>query len=101
MEITKVSIKKVQTYNPRLLAMATIELDNCLVIHDLALIQGKQRRFIKFPNKKTEFKKLNKDNSGYEKSLGYMDIVHPSSKQFREKIEQTLFKLYNEEVSNE
>lgn len=100
MEITRVNIKKVNSHNPNLLGIATIEIDNCLVIHDLVLIQGKNRRHIRFPSKKMEYRKLNLDNSGYDKSLGYMDIVHPSTKEFREQIENVLFKIYDEEVTN-
>lgn len=94
MQITSVRIKK--TNNDRVLGVASIQLDNCLVIHGIKLIQLDDKRIISFPNKK--IKKYEVDDSGnYITKDEYTDIVHPSNKEFREYIESALFKIYDEE----
>ena len=100
MNITSVRIKKIKSYNPNILGVASIELENCLIINDLLLVQGRNRRLVKFPNKKMEYRRLNEDNSGYDINVGHTDIVHPSTKEFRQQVEETLFKIYDEEVIN-
>lgn len=99
MEITGVDMKKVQSNNSKLLALATIQLDNQLVIHGLKLLQLENKRIVRFPNRKTEYNKLNDNKDGFYKTIGYSDIVHPCTQELREHIESVLFKLYDEQVN--
>ena len=55
MRITSIRIKK--NNNPEnkvLLGVASVEFDNCLVIHDLQLIQLQDKRIVSFPHKKAK-----------------------------------------------
>ena len=82
MEITDVRIKKIESEN-RLKAIASITFDNCLVIHDVRVIEGDNGVFIAMPSKKIptgEFK----------------DIAHPITSEFRKVLEEVIIKAYNE-----
>lgn len=97
MKITSVRIKKNNKENEPLLGIANIQLDDCLVIHDIKLVQLENgKRIISFPNKKV--KRYTIDNGDYEESYEYSDIVHPSNKEFRAYIEAELFKIYDKET---
>jgi DNA-binding cell septation regulator SpoVG len=100
MRITSIRIKK--NNNPEnkvLLGVASIEFDNCLVIHDLQLIQLQDKRIVSFPHKKAKKYILKED--GYDQNYEYTDIVHPSNKEFRNYVETELFKIYDSEVKEE
>lgn len=97
MKITSVRIKKSNKQSEGLLGMASIQLDDCLVIHNIKLLQVDGQRIVGFPSKKV--KKFNFVNGNYEEKYEYSDIVHPSNKEFREYIETELFKVYDMEVS--
>ncbi len=96
MKITSIRIKKNKNNeNKTLLGVASIEFDNCLVIHDLQLIQLQDKRIISFPHRK--IKKYIMKDEGYSENYEYTDIVHPSNKEFREYVENELFKIYDTE----
>ncbi|MDF2699651.1 MAG: spoVG [Haloplasmataceae bacterium] len=81
MEVTNVRVKKIENKN-RLKAVATITFDECFVIHELRLIEGKNGLFVAMPSKKN--------------TLGeFRDVCHPISKELRESIEQTVIEAYN------
>ena len=52
MIVTKVRIHGVAAGNPFLLAFASSTLDDMFVIHDLKVIQGKERIFVAMPDRK-------------------------------------------------
>lgn len=97
MKITNIRIHK-NTNSPNILGIASIQLDNCLVIHGIRLVQLKDKRVISFPNKKIPkytYSETGEISTDYE----YTDIVHPSNNEFRQYIEEELFKIYDlEEV---
>lgn len=97
MKITSIRIKKNKNKkdNDVLLGTASIQLDNCLIIHNIKLLQLKDKRVASFPNKKV--KKFNITNDGYEEVYGYTDIVHPSNEEFRNYVENELFAVYDME----
>lgn len=96
MKITSIRIKKNNSSDSTLLGIASVQFDNCLIIHDIKLVQLKDRRIVSFPNKKA--KKFTFDESGYNENFEYTDIVHPSNQEFRKYIEEELFKIYDAEV---
>ncbi len=100
MKITSVKIKKINSANPTILGKADIQLDGCLMIHGLTLLQLNDKRIVGFPSKKMDYIRLNVEKDGYNKNCGYLDIVHPCTKELREYIETTLFKIYDEDVVN-
>lgn len=97
MKITSIRIKKNNMNNDNLLGVASVQLDNCLTIHGLQLIQLKNKRIISFPHKKVK-KFMYTESEGYTETFEYTDIVHPSNKEFREYIEEQIFKIYDSEM---
>lgn len=103
MQITSVKMKRINSSKPnnKLLAIASIQLDNELLIHDLKLIELENKRMVSFPNKRTEYRKLNEAKDGYDVNMGYTDVVHPCTPQLRKYIEETLFDMYDKELKGE
>ena len=95
MNITSVRIRKNKNNDNTLLGIASIELDNCLVIHDIKLIRLKDKRIVCFPNKKV--KKYVMNDGKYTENFEYSDIVHPSNTEFRKYVEEELYKIYDSE----
>ncbi len=82
MKVTDVRVKKIENKN-RLKAVATITFDECFVIHELRLIEGKNGLFVAMPSKR---------NTQGE----FRDVCHPISKELREEIEESVIQFYNE-----
>ena len=81
MKITDVRIRLVAKEELKLRAVASITIDECFVIHDIKVIDGKDGLFISMPNRKTpngEFK----------------DIVHPINTETREMIKNAIMAEY-------
>ena len=101
MKITSINLKRLtkQKYSGGgiCLAVASIQLDRELVIHDLQLIQLPEKRIVKFPNKKKIIKRLNFHKTGYEEVWGFSDIVHPCTPEFRRYVTEELYKVYDKE----
>ena len=86
MKITDVRIRLVAKEELKLRAVASITIDECFVIHDIKVIDGKDGLFISMPNRKTpngEFK----------------DIVHPINTETREMIKKAVLSAYDEELN--
>lgn len=100
MIITSVRMKKNKNMeDDKLLAVASVQFDNCLVVHGIKLIQLKDKRLISFPNKK--IKKYDLVDDSYTENYEYTDLVHPSNPEFRQYIETELFRIYESESSDE
>lgn len=86
MEITKVTVKKVEiTEESRLRGYATIEIDGMFAVGDIRIIQGDEKLFIAMPSKKT--------------SQGtYRDVCHPISQDGRDLITDAIMTEYNKEA---
>lgn len=95
MKLTSIRIKKTARPEDGLLGIASIQLDDCLVIHDIRLVQLKDKRIISFPNKKIKKYMYNED--GCYESFQFADLVHPSNKEFRDYIETELYRIYDAE----
>ena len=93
MEITNIRVQKNRNISEQILAIASIQLDNCLVIHDIKLVENNVKRLLSFKNKKT--KKYVMENGEYSEVNTYTDIVHPSNTEFREYLEKEIFKVYD------
>lgn len=97
MKITSVRIKKNNVSdNKHLLGIASVQFDDCLVVHDIKLICLDGKRMLSFPNKKVKKYMVNED--GYEQNFEFSDVVHPSNREFRQYIEEELFKIYDTEI---
>lgn len=84
MEITEVKIFPVQ--EDKLKAYVTITLDDCFIVRDLKIIQGKTGMFVAMPSKKT------KDGT-------FKDIAHPLNSDTRQQMEQTILDAYEKEAA--
>ncbi|MCC6277612.1 MAG: septation regulator SpoVG [Oligoflexia bacterium] len=83
MEITEVKVFAVN--EERLKAYVTITIDGCFVIRDLKVINGNNGLFVAMPSKK-------------RKDGQFKDICHPLNNETREKIENKIFEVYEEEL---
>jgi len=69
----------------KLKAVASITIDECFVIHDIKVIEGKDGLFISMPSKKSA------DGS-------HKDIAHPIKTETREDIQNSVLDAYKKAV---
>lgn len=81
MEVTQVRVFPVE--EERLKAYATIVLDDCFLVRNLRLIQGKRGLFVAMPNRRT-------------KEGSYRDVAHPITRDLRERIERAVIEAYEQ-----
>ncbi len=65
----------------KLKAVASITIDDCFVVHDIKIINGKDGLFISMPSRKTP-------------EGEYKDIVHPINTETREMIRTAIMDAY-------
>lgn len=82
MKISDIRIRLVEKADSKLKAVASITIDECFVVHDIKVIEGKDGLFISMPSKKTP------DGE-------YKDIVHPINTETRELISAQVIEAYN------
>lgn len=88
MKITDIRIRLVNNGSDKLKAVASITIDDELVVHDIKVINGKDGYFLSMPSRKTsegEFK----------------DIVHPIKTEVREMLKSKIIAAYEEALKNE
>ena len=66
----------------KLKAVASITIDECFVVHDIKVIDGKDGLFVSMPSKKYA--------EGQHK-----DIAHPIKTETREELQKTVLDAYN------
>ena len=89
MEITKVSIRKVDNGNPKMKGTAYVELDNCFAIENIRIIEKNDGTlFVAMPSKKR--------NDGE-----FHDICHPINEETREMFNKAIIDEYNDVESME
>ncbi len=79
-EITDAKIKRLNNLG-RLLGEASITLNNCLVIHNIKILQLSDKRILSFP-----CRKLNNE---------FVDVVHPITREFRNYVESYIFDMFD------
>ncbi len=80
MEITEVRAKRIDGDN-RLVGIAAITIDNCFVVHELRIIEGKNGLFVAMPSRKMP----NGD---------YKDVAHPINSETRAMIEKVVLDAF-------
>jgi len=80
--ITEVRAKRIDGDN-RLVGIAAITIDNCFVVHELRIIEGKNGLFVAMPSRKMP----NGD---------YKDVAHPINSETRAMIEKTVLDTFNQ-----
>ena len=81
MKITDVRVRLVAKEELKLRAVASITIDECFVVHDIKIIEGKDGYFISMPSRKTP------DGE-------YRDIVHPINTETREQVISEILKAF-------
>ena len=81
MEITDIRVRKV-TGEGKLKAYVTITFDDCFVVHNVKIIEGRTGIFIAMPSRKT-------------RAGDYKDVAHPITTQFRTDMQKTILDKYN------
>ncbi len=87
MEITDIRIRKINL-DSKMKAVVSVAFDNCLVIHDIKVIEGSDKLFVAMPSRKTpegEFK----------------DIAHPINMEMRDKLEKSILEKYQTALVSE
>ena len=85
MKITDVKIRKLFDEGP-MRAIASVTFDGQLAVHDIKVINARDKFFIVMPSRK------NPDGT-------YRDIVHPINADFRADLEESVLRAYDEEVA--
>jgi stage V sporulation protein G len=91
-EITDIRLKKFHDKGA-LLAVASVQFDNCFIVRDIQVVQLKDKRFISFPNKKAMRYVMN--NGEYTEKYEHTDVAHPCTQEFRTYMENAIFELYD------
>lgn len=87
MQITDTRIRLLDN-DTSMLAVATITIDDCFVVHDLKVINGARGIFVAMPSKKTHEGK-------------FADIAHAINQDTRDIIQRTVLGAYQEAIQNQ
>jgi len=87
MTITDIKVRKVFYDDGPMKAIVSVTFDNQLALHDIKVINARDKFFIVMPSRK------NPDNT-------YRDIVHPINAEFRNTLESTIIEAYEAELEN-
>ena len=83
MEITKVSVRKVESSNPKMKGTAYVELDNCFAIENIRIIEKADGSlFAAMPSRKRQ-------------SGEFHDICHPINEETRKLFNDAIIEEYN------
>ena len=82
MEITSVTVRKVDKEGSRMRGIASVLLDDSFAVHDIRIIEGDNGLFIAMPSRKTA-------------TGGYRDIAHPINPEVRAMFEDAIIDAYN------
>jgi len=81
MEITDIRVRKV-TGEGKLKAYVTVTFDDCFVVHNVKIIEGKTGVFIAMPSRKT-------------RTGEYKDVAHPIQPEFRAELQKRILDIYD------
>jgi stage V sporulation protein G len=81
MQITDIRVRKVEGEG-KLKAYVTVTFDDCFVVHNVKIIEGKSGVFIAMPSRKT-------------RAGEYKDVAHPIHPEFRAELQQKILDKYN------
>lgn len=87
LNITDIRVRLVNNNNDKLKAVASITIDDEIVVHDIKVINGKDGYFLSMPSRKT--------NEGE-----FKDIVHPIKTEVREMLKEKILAEYEKALAN-
>ena len=76
MQITEIRIRQMPS-DIKLKAYVTVTFDDCFVVHNIKIIEGKTGLFIAMPSRKTS-------------AGAYKDVAHPISPEFRVELQEKI-----------
>lgn len=82
MDITDIRIRKVEA-DGKLKAYVTVTFDDCFVVHNVKIIEGKSGTFIAMPSRKT-------------KTGEYKDVAHPINSDFRQSLQNKILEAFEQ-----
>ena len=85
MQITDIKIRKTFSSDGPMKAVVSVTFDNELALHDVKVVNAKDKYFIVMPSRK------NPDGT-------YRDIIHPINSDFRKLLEESVINAYFEEL---
>lgn len=88
MKISDIRIRLVNKGDTKLKAVASLTVEDSIVIHDIKVIDGKDGLFISMPSRKTP------DGE-------YKDIVHPIKNEVRDELLKAVLGAYEEALKAE
>ena len=83
MQVTSVTVRKIEKEGSRMRGIASILLDDSFAVHDIRIIEGDNGLFIAMPSRKTA-------------TGGYRDIAHPINQDVRDRITKAVLDKYDE-----
>jgi stage V sporulation protein G len=86
MKITDIRIRKVSGEG-KLKAYVTVTFDDCFVVHNVKIIDGKSGAFVAMPSRKTS-------------SGEYKDVAHPINPEFRAELQKEILDRYESGVDD-
>ncbi|MDQ7794404.1 MAG: septation regulator SpoVG [bacterium] len=84
MRITDVRLRRMNTGEGKMKAVASITLDEEFVVHDVRVVEGQNGLFVAMPSKKTP-------------EGEFRDIAHPITSDARERIQAAVLKVYQDQ----
>lgn len=84
MRITDVRVRLIQNEESKLKAIASITIEECFVVHDIKVLEGKDGLFVRMPNRKS--------NDGQHK-----DVAHPINTETRNQVNKAVLDAYEAE----
>ncbi len=87
MQITDIKVRKV-SQEGKMKAVVSVTFDNSFVVHDIKVIEGKEKLFAAMPSRKAT------DGT-------YRDIVHPITSEMREELQSAILKKYEDFLESE
>ena len=82
MQITSVSVRKIEKEGSRMKGIASVVIDDSFAVHDIRIIEGDNGLFIAMPSRKTA--------TGL-----YRDIAHPINPDVRKLFQDAIIEEYN------
>ena len=88
MQVTSVSVRKIEKEGSRMKGIASVLLDECFAVHDIRIIEGDNGLFIAMPSRKA--------GDGE-----YRDIAHPINSETRDRIQKIILEKYEIALAEE
>ncbi|MDC7227044.1 MAG: septation regulator SpoVG [Spirochaetales bacterium] len=87
MDITDIRIRRVSA-DGKLRAYVTVTFEDCFVVHNVKVIEGKNGAFIAMPSRKT-------------KTGEYKDVAHPINSEFRGLLQKKILEEYEKALEDD